>query len=122
MKTLFAMTILSGVLVSPAFAQMSAEDMSCADFTAMDPSAQMAAVSSMESRMEAGSSSGAMSPDRMESDAMRSEDSMKSEDGMKAHGMASGDKPVTAKSVAAACADHPDMTVHEAMDQGMMAH
>jgi hypothetical protein len=116
MRTLLAMTILSGVLFSPAFAQMSAEDLSCADFTAMDPSAQMAAVSSMESGMESGGASGAMSSDSMESDAMKSEDSMKSE------GMASGDKPVTAKSVAKACADHPDMTVHDAMDQAMMAH
>jgi hypothetical protein len=35
MKTLFATTILLGSLAFPAFAQM-ADDMSCADFMAMD--------------------------------------------------------------------------------------
>jgi hypothetical protein len=97
-------TILSGVLISPAFAQMSADDMSCADFTAMDSSGQMAAVDKLGA-MKSGDS-GAMS-----SAAMSSHD--------KASGkMASDRAPVTAESVAAACADHPDMTVHEAM----MAH
>jgi hypothetical protein len=54
------MTILSGVLISPAFAQMSADDMSCADFTAMDSSGQMAAVDKMGGTMKSGDS-GAMS-------------------------------------------------------------
>jgi hypothetical protein len=104
-RTLLLMTILSGVLISPAFAQMSANDMSCADFTAMNSSGQMAAVDKMGRAMKSGDS-GAMS-----SDAMSSDD--------KASGkMASDRAPVTAQSVAAACADHPDMTVHEAM----MAH
>ena len=61
MRTLLLMTILSGVLISPAFAQMSADDMSCADFTAMDSSGQMAAVDKMGGAMKSGDS-GAMSP------------------------------------------------------------
>lgn len=60
MRTLLLMTILSGVLISPAFAQMSADDMSCADFTAMDSSGQMAAVDKMGGAMKSGDS-GAMS-------------------------------------------------------------
>jgi hypothetical protein len=59
-RTLLLMTILSGVLISPAFAQMSADDMSCADFTAMDSSGQMAAVDKMGGAMKSGDS-GAMS-------------------------------------------------------------
>jgi hypothetical protein len=103
-RTLLLMTILSGVLISPAFAQMSADHMSCADFTAMNSNGQMAAVDKMGGAMKSGDS-GAMSSDAMSSD--------------KASGkMASDRAPVTAQSVAAACADHPDMTVHEAM----MAH
>lgn len=47
MRTLLLMTILSGVLISPAFAHKSADDMSCDDFTAMDSSGQMAAVDKM---------------------------------------------------------------------------
>jgi hypothetical protein len=102
-RTLLLMTILSGVLISPAFAQMSADHMSCADFTAMDSGGQMAAVDKMVGAMKSGDS-GAMS-----SEAMSSQD--------KASGnkMASDRAPVTAESVAAACADHPDMTVHDAM-------
>jgi hypothetical protein len=106
MKTLLALTILSGVLVAPAFAQMSSEDMSCADFTAMDSSGQMAAMDSMGSGME--------------SDAMAS-DSMKSDD-MKSDDMASDDVTVTAESVAEACGEHPDMMVHDAIEQAKMAH
>ena len=60
MRTLLLMTILSGVLFSPAFAEMSADDMSCADFTAMDSSGQMAAVDKMGGAMKSGDS-GAMS-------------------------------------------------------------
>jgi hypothetical protein len=107
-KTLLAMTILSGVLITPAFAQMSAGDMTCAAFSAMDSSGQMAAVDKMAGAMKSGDTgamkSGAMSSDQMSPDKMAS-------------GMAS-DTPMTAGSVAAACADHPDMMVHDAM----MAH
>jgi hypothetical protein len=101
-RTLLLMTILSGVLISPAFAQMSADDMSCGDFTAMDSSGQMAAVDKMGGAMKSGDS------DAMSSDAMSSGDKASGE-------MASEMAPVTAESVAAACADHPDMTVHDAM-------
>ena len=110
-KTLLLMTILSGVLISPAFAQMSAEDMTCAAFSAMDSSGQMAAVDKMAGAMKSGDTgamkSGSMSSDQMSSDQMSS-------DKMASGGMAS-DTPMTAESVAAACADHPDMMVHEAM-------
>ena len=51
MKTLLAMALLSAVPVAPVFAQMSAGEMRCADFAAMDRRAQMAAVSSMDRHM-----------------------------------------------------------------------
>jgi hypothetical protein len=101
-RTLLLMTILSGVLFSPAFAEMSADDMSCADFTAMDSSGQLAAVDRMGGAMKSGDA-GAMSSDAMSSDQKGAGE------------MASDRAPVTAESVAAACADHPDMTVHDAM-------
>ena len=108
MRTLLAMAMLSGVLIAPAFAQMSAEDMTCTDFTAMDSSAQMAAVDSMEGAM------GAMASDKMSSDAMSSGD-------MAAGDMAAEEAPLTAEKVAAACTDHPDMMVHDAVEQAKMA-
>jgi hypothetical protein len=102
MKTLFATTILLGSLAFPAFAQM-ADDMSCADFMAMDSSGQMEAMKSM----------GGM----IEGDAMMSEgdDAAKSED------MASDQMEVTAKTVAQSCEGHDDMMVTEIFEQAKMA-
>jgi hypothetical protein len=42
---------------------------------------------------------------------------MKSEDAMK-----SDDMEATAESVAQTCGDHPDMMVHDAIEQAKMAH
>ena len=72
---------------------------------------------------------GAMASDKMSSDAMSSDD-MASGDmaagDMAAGDMAAGDMaaeeaPLTAEKVAAACTDHPDMIVHDAVEQAKMA-
>jgi hypothetical protein len=111
MKKLLATTMLAGgLMASPAFAQMSSEDMSCADFVAMDSSGQMEAMKSMAG----GMASDAMKSSDMASDAMKSGD-------MKSGDMASGDMDVTADDVVSACADHPDMMVHDAVEQAKMA-
>ena len=110
MRTLLMTMILSGALVSPAFAQMSADDMSCADFTAMDSGGQMAAIDRMAGAMKPGDA-GAMASDAMSSGAMSS-------GAMASGAMGAGEAPVTVESLTAACAGHPDMMVHEAM----MAH
>ncbi len=104
MKTLLATTIVSGMLIAPAFAM---SDMSCADFTAMDSSGQMAAMDSMSSGMKSGSD--AMASDANSSDKMASSDSMGSDK-----------MAVTAESVAQACAGQPDMMVHDAMEKAKM--
>jgi hypothetical protein len=36
--------------------------------------------------------------------------------------MAAEEAPLTAEKVAAACTDHPDMMVHDAVEQAKMAH
>ena len=109
MKTLLATTIFFSLLAFPAFAQMSMDDMSCADFVAMDSSAQMEAMGSMGSGMESGESSDTMASDS-ESEEMKSED------------MASGEMEVTAESVAEACADQPDMMVNDAIEKAKMGN
>jgi hypothetical protein len=93
---LLASTIVSGMLIAPAFAQM-ASDMSCADFTAMDSSGQMAAVESMASGMASDkmAPAGNMTSDAMGSDKMG----------------------VTTENVAQACAGQSDMMVHDAMEK-----
>jgi hypothetical protein len=109
MKKFLATTMLAGLMASPAFAQMSS-DMSCADFVAMDSSGQMEAMKSMAG----GMASDAMKSSDMASDAMKSGD-------MKAGDMASGEMDVTADDVVSACADHPDMMLHDAMEQVKVA-
>jgi hypothetical protein len=109
MKRLLATTMLAGLMASPAFAQMSS-DMSCADFVAMDSSGQMEAMESMVG----GMASEAMKSSDMASDAMKSGD-------LKSGEMASGEVEVTADDVISACADHPDMMVHDAVEQAKMA-
>ena len=112
MRTLLATTMLSSMLAFPALAQMSWDDMSCPDFVAMDSSGQMEAMGSMASGMVS---------DSME--AMKSDDATKSGDAMKFDdAMASGEMAPTAEDVAMAGADHPDMMVHDAVEQAKMAH
>jgi hypothetical protein len=102
MKTLLATTILVGSMAVPAFAQM-ADDMSCADFMAMDSSGQMAAMESM-SGMTAG--------DKMMSEGDKA---------MKSDAMAEGGMEVTAETVAQGCEGHDDMMVTEVVEQAKMA-
>jgi DNA-binding CsgD family transcriptional regulator len=100
MKTLLAMTFLSAVLASPAFAQMSAADMTCSDFGTMDSSSQMAAVGAMGDQMRSGAmSSGGMMPSSSTSDGS---------DHMTPDHMAPN-----IETVATACDGHPDMMVHK---------
>ena len=102
MKTLLAATILIGSLSVPAFAQM-ADDMSCADFMAMDSSGQMQAMEAMGGAM-AGGAMMSSEGDAMTSDAMAGEH-----------------MEMTADAVADACADHGDMMVQDAIEQAKMA-
>ena len=89
---------LAGFASVPAFAM---DDMSCADFTAMDTAKQGETVSMM---------SGA-------------EGTMQDDSGgaMMATDDATADEDMTAK-VSAACAEHPDMMLGEAMQGAMSAH
>lgn len=105
MKKLLVTSFLASILAFPAFAQMSSDDTTCADFIAMDASAQMEALTPP--------ASDAMAPDAMASDKM-------ADDKMAADPMAS-DMMATGESVAAVCADHPDMMLQDAMKQAMMA-
>ncbi len=118
MKTFLMTTVFSGLMAFPAFAQMS-DDMSCADFMAMDASAQMKAV------MEADSTASddmmaddAMAEDAMADDAM-ADDAMAEDDMMAKDDMMADEMAVSVESVAAICADNPDMMVHDAMMQAM---
>jgi hypothetical protein len=110
MKTLLMALVLTGAMSFPAFAQMS-QDMSCADFMAMDADAQMNTLGQM-----AGDAMGAdnMAADNMAADNMAA-------DNMAADNMAAGDMKaedtVTAEAVTAICADNPDMMVGDAMMQ-----
>lgn len=123
MKTFLMTTVFSGLMAFPAFAQMS-DDMSCADFMAMDASAQMKAV------MEADSTASddmmaddAMAEDTMAEDAMAedamADDAMAEDDMMAKDDMMADEMAVSVESVAAICADNPDMMVHDAMMQAM---
>jgi hypothetical protein len=113
MRILLATTVLSSMLTFPAMAQMASEGISCADFVAMDSSGQLKTLESMGSGMKsegAMQSEGAMKSGDMASDAMKSGDAMES------GARASGDPmPPTLDDLAKACADHPDMTVQDAM-------
>ena len=90
-------------------------DMSCADFTAMDLSGQMAAMDSMATGMNSGPArwrrtdkTGDMTSDKMASDKMTADN------------MGSDKMAVSAESVAQACAGQPDMMVHDAMEKAKM--
>jgi hypothetical protein len=99
MRALLAITLVSGVLAAPAFAQMSAGDMSCADFGAMDSSGQMAAAGAMGS-MESGA---------MASGGMMSADTTS--------GSSAGNMAPNIQTITTACDGHPDMMVRDAMKE-----
>jgi len=92
MKSILVALALAGSLAVPGLAQ-AMDDMSCADFTAMDSQGQMDAIASMEGGMAAD---GMMAGDAMASDDMT-------------------------MAVATACTEHPDMMVGEAM-KGAAGH
>jgi HdeA/HdeB family len=92
MRRMLVTIALAGFTAMPALAM---DDMSCADFTGMDAAKQAETV------------------------AMMSEDAMAS-GSMMASSDATADEPMAA-DLAAACADHPDMMLDEAM-QGAMMH
>jgi hypothetical protein len=104
MKTLLAITFLSGVLVSPAFAQMSAGDMTCREFSAMDSSSQMAAAGAMRGETSSGamSSEHTMAPDTTSHKSGR---------------MATDHMAPSIHTITQACKGHPDMMVSDAMKQ-----
>jgi hypothetical protein len=87
-RTILAIA-MAGFVSVPAFAM---DDMSCADYTAMDSDRQIQAISTMEEGMMA---SGGMMASTDASEAMTPED--------------------TAKAVAAACAENPEMWVGDAL-------
>jgi hypothetical protein len=91
-RTILAIAVV-GFASAPAFAM---DDMSCADYTAMDSAGQMQTMAMMEECMMA---SGGMMAAPDAADAMSPEDS--------------------AMAVASTCAEHPEMMLGDAM--GMMA-
>lgn len=93
MRGFFVGLTLAGALAFPLMSQ-AMDDMTCADFTAMDAPGQMDAVSMMGDSMAAG-------------DTMAPADAMAGGDMMAADEMT--------KAVSTTCADHPDMMVGEAM-------
>ncbi|MEF2074757.1 hypothetical protein [Consotaella aegiceratis] len=122
MKTFLIAVTALGAMAAPALAQQ-AGDVDCATFTAMDADGRMAAVESMQ---------GSMSGDGMmaDHDTMASDDAMKSDDGMASGEMMEGAGAMESDGMMAggdmvaqatkACADHPDMTVADAMHAGSM--
>ena len=95
MRILLAIA-MSAVMAAPVFAM---DDMSCADFMAMDNDAQTHALMEMQEGMSDGDSmssdtSGSMASDSMASDSMAADDP---------------------SAVVQACTDHPDMMVGDAI-------
>ena len=109
---------MAGTMSFPALAQdaMSADTMSCVDFTAMDSAGQMQAMAGMEMAAEGDmASEGTMAAEGdMAAEGTMAEGDMASEEGMAAEG------DITA-AVTAYCAEHPDMMVGDAMEE-LMAH
>jgi hypothetical protein len=124
-KKILLACVLSGTMAYPALAQMSSDDMSCADFMAMDASAQMDAIHAMssggmmaEGDNMAGEDNMMAGGDNMAGDdnMMAGNDNMAGEDNM----MAGDDTmagEVTVEAVAKACTGDPKMMLHDAMMQ-----
>jgi hypothetical protein len=111
MKKLLLASAFTVGMALPAFAQM-ADDPSCTDFMAMDSSGQMKAVEAMAMATDA------MATDPMATDAMATDDAMAADDAMASDDMMA--EEVTVEGAMAACTDHPEMTVHDAMAAGAM--
>jgi hypothetical protein len=94
MRGLVAALTVAGSLVLPALA-VAMDDMSCADFGAMDPDGRMAAVTAMDDAMAAGG--GMMAA----GDAMMAADPMTPD--------------ARTEAITTACAEHPDMMLGETM-------
>jgi hypothetical protein len=118
-KMILLAGVLSGAMAYPALAQMSSDDMSCADFMAMDADAQMAAIHAMTSDNMMGEDAGAGGM-MAEGDNMAAGDNM-SGDQMASGNMAGDDNmmagEVTAEALMKACASDPKMMLHDAMMQ-----
>ncbi|MDZ5697711.1 hypothetical protein [Chelativorans sp. M5D2P16] len=121
MKKLLATTIFCSALAMPAFAQD--ETTTCADFTAMDTTAQTQALASIQGtgaadidtegtasvensseNSELGATSGDVGAEAAEEDAIGST-------------AADAGAHVTASAVTEACADNPNMLVIDAIEQ-----
>lgn len=110
-RTLTAV-LVAGLAAAPAFAM---EDMTCADFAAMSPEEQTETVSMMMEGMPEG---GMMAEDGMEG-GMMAEGAME-EGGMAEGGMMAGEAMAdedAARRLAAACAEHPERMLGEAMHE-----
>ena len=94
MRGLAAALTVAGSLVLPALA-VAMDDMSCADFGAMDPEGRMAAVTAMDDAMAAGGGMVAAG------DAMMAADTMTPD--------------ARTEAITTACAEHPDMMLGETM-------
>ena len=106
MRNFVVALTLAGSLALPGLAS-AMDDMTCADFTAMDSKGQMETVGMMQ-HSEGGMAAG----DNMAAGGtMAAGDNMAAGDGM----MASHDETMT---VTTACDDHPDMMLGDAMKTG----
>jgi hypothetical protein len=108
MRRTFTAILVAGFAVAPAFAM---EDMACADFTAMSPEEQADTVSTMAEGM--ASDGGMMAEGGMMAQGDAGE-GMAGAGMMAADGMAAEDM---ARRAAAACAEHPEMMLGEAMHE-----
>lgn len=118
LKKILLACVLSGTMAYPALAQMSSDDVSCADFMAMDASAQMDAIHAMTSDNMMGEDAGAGGM-MAEGDNMAAGDNM-SGDQMASGNMAGDDSmagEVAVEAVAKACTSDPKMMLHDAMMQ-----
>ena len=114
MKKFLLASVMTAAFAAPAFA----DDMSCADFMAMDADAQMKAVGMMagDDMMAEDMAGDDMKSDDMAADDMKSDD-MASDD-MAADDMAGDDmmaEDVTVDAVVAACGDDGAMMVEDAV-------
>ena len=112
-RTLTAI-LFAGFAAAPAFAM---EDMTCADFTAMSLDEQAETVSMMTEGM--ASEGGMMAEGGTAEGGMMAEEET-GEGGMAEGGMMAGEAMAaedTARRVASACAEHPEMMLGEAMHE-----
>ena len=113
MLRILAALAMTTTLAAPVFAEGMAGDMKCEAFNMLDQDGMMAAMKAAKMTSEEGmmASGGAMASDDAmapEGGMMSSGDAMGSEEGM----MGSAD-PMA--DLVKACADHPEMTVADAM-------